>query len=93
MKRLARWLRRLADRLDHDGALRELPWSFTWEHGHGAVFRTDGKGCRLLCAEAAYRQAYAEADRKGPWAPREAPAVSLHHAPTITMRKQGAARV
>lgn len=48
-------LRRLADRIDDDGAPRYMGYSFTFERGVGIVFRQDGtvrmedhKGCPLM---------------------------------------------
>lgn len=47
IKRLARRMRRLADRIDPDGAPRAIGWSFTFERGEGIRFRDDRRGCRL----------------------------------------------
>ena len=44
-ERLAAFLRRLADRIDHAGAPKLMHWSFTFETGRGIVFREDRRGC------------------------------------------------
>jgi hypothetical protein len=55
MKRLAWYLRCLADRIDPDGAHRE-----------GIRFRDDGKGCPLwYLGRDSYERAHAEADKRG----------------------------
>ena len=60
---LARFLRRLADRIDHAGAPKLMHWSFTFETGRGIVFREDRKGCPLAyLGDADYERAHAEAD-------------------------------
>lgn len=41
------WLRRIADRLDDDGAPKGMGYSFTYERGEGIRFRDDGRGCPL----------------------------------------------
>lgn len=62
MKRVARWLRDLADRIDYDGAPRPTQWSFTYEAGRGPVFWQDGPGCRLWrIGHADYLRAHYEA--------------------------------
>lgn len=64
MKRLARWLRNFADRIDPGGAPRALTSSsFTFEHQRGIVFRDDGRGCPLgYLGEDSYERAHTEAD-------------------------------
>lgn len=63
MRRIARWLRRLADRLDYAGAPKAIGWSFTIERGRGIVFREDERGCRLwYLGDDQYLRAHAEAD-------------------------------
>lgn len=47
VRRLARWLRDLADRIDYAGAPRGVNYSFTIEPGEGIRFRQDGRGCPL----------------------------------------------
>lgn len=60
---VARWLRRVADRLDHAGSPKAIGWSFTFEHRRGIVFRDDGRGCRLwYLGDAEHERAHAEAD-------------------------------
>lgn len=61
--RLAAWLRRTADRIDHQGAPRLIGHSFTFEIGEGIRFRDDGKGCPLAyLSERDYGRAHDEAD-------------------------------
>ena len=65
-RRLAHWLRRVADRVDHAGAPKGIGWSFTFEQHRGIVFRDDGKGCPLwYLGDADYDRAHAEADHHG----------------------------
>lgn len=47
-QRVARWLRRTADRIDPARAPRHICYSFTFEEGEGIRFRTDGRGCPLV---------------------------------------------
>lgn len=53
MKRqIARWMRRTADRIDHEGAPKAMPLSFTIEPGRGIVVHRShgvpaGPGCPL----------------------------------------------
>jgi hypothetical protein len=48
VRKLAKLLRRLADRLDHRGAPKLIGWSFTFEEGVGIVFHPDRtSGCPL----------------------------------------------
>lgn len=62
MKRLARWLRDLADRIDWEGAPGGVHYSFTIEPGEGIRFRKDGRGCPLwYLGEADYLRAHREA--------------------------------
>lgn len=66
VKRLAWWLRCLADRIDPDGAPRHMSYSFTFEDREGIRFRDDGKGCPLwYLGRDSYERAHAEADRPG----------------------------
>lgn len=63
--RLAYWMRRWADRLDHAGAPKAIGWSFTIEAHNGGKprFRDDGKGCQLwYLGDADYERAHTEAD-------------------------------
>lgn len=63
MTRLARFLRRLADRIDHAGAPKLTHRTFTYETGIGIVFREDGRGCPVAyLGDAAYARAHDEAD-------------------------------
>lgn len=67
---LADWMRKMADRLDYEGAPKLTEWSFTFERGRGQVFREDGKGCRLAYLDdAEYKRAHAEADDPAPRVP------------------------
>ncbi len=62
MRRLARWLRDLAARIDWEGAPKSAHWSFTIEPGRGIVFREDGRGCPLwYLGEEDYLRAHREA--------------------------------
>jgi hypothetical protein len=64
VKRLAKFLRTLADRIDYEGAPKLTHWTFTFEDREGIRFREDGKGCRLAyLGDAEYEKAHAEADR------------------------------
>lgn len=61
--RVGRVLRRLAERVDPDGAPRGGGYSFTFENGIGIVFREDGRGCPLwYLSKADYERAHDEAD-------------------------------
>lgn len=63
MKLLARWLRDLADRIDHAGAPKLTGWSWTFEVHEGIRFREDGKGCRVAyLGDDEYDKAHNEAD-------------------------------
>jgi hypothetical protein len=65
--RVAEWMRRSADRLDHEGAPKVIHWSFTFEEREGIRFRDDGKGCPLAyLGDADYERAHSEADRPPP---------------------------
>jgi hypothetical protein len=58
---VARWLRRIADRLDYAGSPKLMSWSFTYELGEGIRFRRDGKGCPLAyLGDDAYERAHAD---------------------------------
>ncbi len=46
-RRMARWLRNIADRVDRQGAPKAIGMWFTFEDGKGIEFRDDGRGCRL----------------------------------------------
>lgn len=60
---VARWMRRIADRIDHRGAPKALGWSFTFEDKQGIRFRDDGRGCRLwYLGDDDYTRAHSEAD-------------------------------
>ena len=66
VKRLAWYLRCLADRIDPDGAPRGMSYSFTFEDREGIRFRDDGKGCPMwYLGRDSYDRAHAEADRPG----------------------------
>ncbi len=66
VKRLAWYLRCLADRIDHEGAPQGLSYSFTIESGEGIRLRDDGRGCPLwYLGDEDYERAHAEADRPG----------------------------
>lgn len=66
VRRVAWWLRLLADRLDPDGAPRRTHQSWTFERGRGIVFRDDGKGCPVwYLGRADYARAHDEADTPG----------------------------
>lgn len=58
---LAYWLRRIADRIDYQGAPKAMGWWFTFESGEGIRFREDGRGC-LLWHRGDYEKAHAESD-------------------------------
>jgi hypothetical protein len=67
VKRLARFLRDLADRIDHDGAPKFTGWSFTFELHKGIRFHEDGKGCPLAyIGDVDYERAHTEADNPPP---------------------------
>ena len=61
MTRIARWLRTLADRIDHEGAPKRTCWSLTFEDGKGAVFNQDGRGCPWYLGDESYERAHKEA--------------------------------
>lgn len=71
--RLAAYYRRLADRIDHQGAPKLSHLTFTFEDGVGIVFRDDGHGCRLAwLGDGEYERAHEEAGRPQPgtvWLP------------------------
>jgi hypothetical protein len=67
VKRLARWLRDLADRIDHDGAPKLTHWTWTFELRRGAVFREDGRGCRVAyLGGEEYEKAHTQSDNPPP---------------------------
>jgi hypothetical protein len=67
VKRLARRLRAVADRIDREGAPKAMHWTFTFELHEGIRFREDGKGCRLwYYGDADFERAHAEADNPPP---------------------------
>ena len=67
MKRLARLLRDFADRIDRDGAPKLTHWTWTFELGRGAVFREDGRGCRVAyLGDEEYEKAHTQSDRPPP---------------------------
>jgi hypothetical protein len=67
VRRLARWLRALADRIDHAGAPKLTHWTWTFELGEGIRFREDGKGCRVAyLGNDEYDKAHDQADRPPP---------------------------
>ena len=71
--RIGRRLRFLADRIDYPGAMKYMSgYSFTFEHGEGIRWRSDGKGCPLTYpSDADYERAHAESDSYGQqWADR-----------------------
>lgn len=63
-KRLAYWLRRLADRIDHRGAPKSIGWSFTFEKGRGLVFHEGrDRGCPLwYLGDDDYERAHAQSE-------------------------------
>lgn len=66
-QRIARWMRRAADRIDRHGAPKVINWSFTFESGEGIRFRDDGKGCGLAyLGDDDYHRAHDEADNPTP---------------------------
>lgn len=66
LPRLAAWLRKWADRIDDDGAIKSVPTSFTLETGEGMRIREDGKGCPLWFIQSDYERAHTEADSNQP---------------------------
>ncbi len=69
---IATGMRRIADRLDHEGAPKIIHWSFTFEVGEGIRFRDDGKGCPLAyLGDADYERAHDEADTRQAWSSRQ----------------------
>jgi hypothetical protein len=60
---IAERLRRIAERLDRDGAPKRSAVSFTFERGIGIVTHLDGRGCPLWnLRDADYMRAFTEAD-------------------------------
>jgi len=56
-------MRRIADRIDYDGAPKATGWSFTFEAGEGVRFRDDGRGCCLWhLGGDEYNKAHTQAD-------------------------------
>lgn len=47
LPRIADWLRKMADRMDHHGAPKATHWHFTFERGKGLRFNEEGRGCRV----------------------------------------------
>jgi hypothetical protein len=67
VKRLARRLRDLADRIDRDGAPKLTHWTWTFEPGRSVRFREDGKGCRVAyLGDDEYEKAHAQSDNPPP---------------------------
>jgi hypothetical protein len=67
VKRFARWLRNLADRIDYEGAPRLTHWTWTFELREGVRFREDGRGCRVAyLGDGEYEKAHAQADNPPP---------------------------
>ena len=66
-RRTGHWLRRLADRIDRQGAPKLTHWTFTFERGRGLVWREDGRGCRVAyLGDDEYEKAHSHADVPGP---------------------------
>lgn len=61
MRRTGAWLRRVADRIDHDGAPRRSSWAFTFERHLGIVFNESEAGCPLWYYAADFARAHDEA--------------------------------
>jgi hypothetical protein len=62
--RIAEWMRRTADRIDHEGAPKLTHWSWTFEEYEDIRFREDGKGCPVAyLGDSDYERAHAESDR------------------------------
>lgn len=58
------FLRRIADRIDREGAPKGTGFSFTFERGEGIRFREDGRGCRVWClGDEEYERAHSEANK------------------------------
>lgn len=55
-------LRRIADRIDPDGAPQITHLSFTFEEGEGIRYREDGKGCPIAYFPEDYERAHEESD-------------------------------
>lgn len=67
MKRLAAVLRRVADRIDRQGAPKAMSYSFTFERNRGIVFNSEHRGCRLwYLGDADYERAHSEALNPAP---------------------------
>jgi len=63
VRRLAHWLRGLAERLDYAGTPKGTHWTFTFEPGVGVRWREDGRGCRVwYLNDAQYVLAHTQAD-------------------------------
>jgi hypothetical protein len=63
MRRIAYFLRKLADRIDYHGAPKAMGWSFTFEKGIGIVFRQGRQGCPIwYYGEEDYIRAHTESD-------------------------------
>ena len=65
-RRLAAWLRKWADRIDDERAIKRAGVSFTFERGKGKAVRDDGKGCPLYFIQSEYERAHTEADSNQP---------------------------
>jgi len=71
VKRLGKFLRRLADQIDHDNAPRAVGWSFRFEEGKGIVWQDDPignqppKGCRVWYFPKDYPLAHNDGDADG----------------------------
>lgn len=64
LPRIADWLRKMADRMDHYGAPKATHWHFTFERGEGLVFNEEGRGCRVwYLNDDEYERAHSEALR------------------------------
>lgn len=60
---LAHYLRRIADRLDWEGAPKRTNLRFTFENKRGIVVRENGPGCPLwYYGESDYMRAHSEAE-------------------------------
>lgn len=61
--RIGHWMRKWADRIDHEHAPRWMGYSFTIETGKGFVFHEGRKGCRLwYLGHAEHELAHTQAD-------------------------------
>jgi hypothetical protein len=88
-RRLARWMRRTADRIDRAGAPKASSMTFTFENRRGIVVHglDDGpaRGCRLwYLNDAEYEKAWTEAV--------DPPELRVHWASATASRWKGVAR-